>query len=54
MFGKDALCYFMVLIYFKAFDENDKKTDNLIYANFLNVNNHPFEDVTFTAKVSQA
>ena len=25
-----------------------------IYANFLNVNNHPFEDVTFTAKVSQA
>ena len=28
MFGKDALCYFIVLIYFKAFDENDKKTDN--------------------------
>ena len=28
MFGKDALCFFIVLIFFKAFDENDKKTDN--------------------------
>ena len=26
MFGKDAFCCFIVLIYFKAFDENDKKT----------------------------